>query len=306
MNKFCYKCLNGFLPSEERYHGLHNACFQEWFKLPSFTDFQSLALIPQTHESQTSLATSSLGSINNSFFQGKFKKYSATLDKDDYILKVQQNEYPELPASEYLCNQIAKLLKINVPEFYFIQFQNSLYTFVVKNFMGEIKGGNLIHIYRYLKRPQDFNCQTLLHIIQEKTRRRDYVVQFINMCLFDALIGNHDRHGSNVALIETAKGFILAPVYDNPSYLAIEEDSLLAADHEPSGKIFTQTTNNPTMKDYVFEFEKLGFNNIVNHFRKSVDLKGLFSLISKSFISDNRKDAFVRLITKRHKELCHE
>jgi serine/threonine protein kinase HipA of HipAB toxin-antitoxin module len=53
------------------------------------------------------------------------------------------------------------------------------------------------------------------------------------MCLFDALVGNHDRHGRNIALIETRKGHILSPFYDNPSYIGIEDHNLLLAEHNP-------------------------------------------------------------------------
>ena len=89
--------------------------------------------------------------ITSSFFHGKFRKYSAQLGGKNYLLKVKQEELPELPAMEYLCNQIAKNLGLWVPEHYFIRFQNELDTFACENFMENFPGCDLIHIYRYLK-----------------------------------------------------------------------------------------------------------------------------------------------------------
>ena len=234
LNATCYYCCQNFSPSERiRVHGLHLKCFKKWFNLPHQMNFMDLALRTQDKESHDPLHLSPFHTINMSSFQGKFKKYSATLNKNDYILKVEQPEYPELPATEYLCNEIASALKMKVPEYYLIQFENTLATFVVKNFMQAFPGGDLVHIYRYLKNPKDFNCQILIRIIQEKTGKREDIIHFIQMCLFDSLIGNHDRHGRNLGLIQTNRGLSLAPIYDNPSYLAIEEDFLLDANHEP-------------------------------------------------------------------------
>lgn len=303
---FCYKCLKNFLPAEEKQHGLHPLCFQEWFQIPTVMDFQNLSLKAQDNESHDPLQDLEQQIVNSSFFQGKFKKYSASLNNEEYILKVQELEYPELPATEYLCNQMATLLKIQVPEYHLIQFQNTMNTFVVKNFMHEIQGGNLIHIYHYLKTPSDYNCQTLLNIIIEKTNQRKNVVHFIEMCLFDALIGNNDRHGRNFGLIQTRQGLTLAPIYDNPSYLAIEEDWLLEANHEPKGKISTQTTDNPSMKDYIIEFKRLGFEDVIVHFKKLVNIEKLFFIIDNAYISQKRKEAFKRLMRKRHQEMLNE
>lgn len=308
----CYRCLKELKASEGKSHyGLHLSCFQVWFQgaLPLFESnailpsFRSLMLQPQEDDIYQNIVLSSN-------FLGRYKKYSAVLGKKQYILKVQEKDYPELPATEYLCNQIAELLKIPVPNYYLVRFdqeENNLIAFVVTNFMQDLQGANLKHIYHYLQKlPEDFNCQTILKVIQSNSSKIRDKKTFIEMCLFDALIGNHDRHGRNFGFIETSKGKVLAPVYDNPSYIGIEEETFLKADLEPAGKIATKNTHNPTMKDYILEFRRLGFEKEIVNFRKRVNLEKIYSLVECAFISQNRKDALKQLINKRYRELINE
>lgn len=309
--RHCYRCLKEILPTEQSHYGLHRSCFQVWFQealdpYPFANElpvFQSLVVRSQTNSS------TSTSSVLSSNFQGSYKKYSATLGVKHYILKVEEKKYPELPATEYLCNQIAEFLKIPVPPYYLVQFEdeeNNFISFVTENFMASLPGTNLKHIYHYLdKLPANFNCQTILEVIKDNSTRKKDVKVFIEMCLFDAFIGNHDRHGRNLGFVETSKGKFLAPVYDNPSYIGIEE-LFLKSDLEPKGKIATQRTGEPTMKDYVIEFKRLNFQNVISNFRKRVKLEKIFPLIENAFISTDRKIALKNLVQKRYKELMDE
>ena len=103
------------------------------------------------------------------------------------------------------------------------------------------------------------DCESLVKIIGEKTQRKREQEKFILLTLADSLIGNHDRHGRNLAFIRSAKGIWLSPFYDNPSALALEDPSMLGADLQPRGSIYTKDTDKPTMKDYVLEWNRLGY-----------------------------------------------
>jgi hypothetical protein len=237
------------------------------------------------------------------FFHGKFRKYSASLGDQNYILKVIQKEVPELPRTEFLCNQIARALGLVVPDHFLILFQNQLETFVSTNFMGNRRGSDLVHIYRYLDQPKNYDCEHLFRIIEKEVGRYDALVRFIDLCLFDALIGNNDRHGRNLGLIRTANGNTLAPFYDNPSYFGIEIPELLGAYHEPRGAIATSETKEPIMRDYVKEWLRLGMREQVIDFAKRVDLIEIEKLVLLSFLSFPRKEAMLRLIKRRCKEM---
>jgi hypothetical protein len=297
----CLKCLQPIDTPKTAYYGLHPECFTEWFHAPCPTEFISLQRRSSGSGSQGS---SNLSVQNTSFFHGKFKKYSAELGEESYILKMRQADAAELPEVEYLCNQIGKLLGIPVAEFYYISF-NEEKIFVTKNFIKAGTPTDLQHLYHF--RPDDqHSCKGIIHAIHEKTQSRFDVGVFIKTTLFDALIGNHDRHGRNLGFITTSKGSSLSPIYDNVSGLSLEEGFILKTDFNPTGKISTQNTFEPSMRDYIQEFKKLGFLNEITEFYQAIKLPQLLELIDNSFCSDDMKQAIKKLLTKRFEELKGE
>ncbi len=296
----CFKCSKEIDKGQPAVSGLHENCFMEWFKLKEKVQFTDVAA------KESSTGKEPFLELNGSFFHGKFKKYSAVLDDKSYILKVQEKDFPELPATEYLCNQLAKQLGLWVPNFFLIRFEETIETFVSQNFMPKEPSSNLIHIYHFLNSSEDFNCRSILEIIKTQTQRLEDMQRFIELTLFDALIGNHDRHGRNLAMIQSPKGLHLAPFYDNPSYLGTEIDELLGAQHEPRGQIYTDDSKEPKMRDYVKEWIRLGHQDSVNKFREKIEINTLINLIEGSFMSFKRKEAFKKLLTSRYLELINE
>jgi hypothetical protein len=297
MHTFCCKCFKE-LSVEDSWYGLHKNCFKVWFDIEKASQFLDLVV-----RSQSQAPTENY-MANISFFNGAYRKYSARLGESSFILKVQQNEYPELPATEYLCNQIYESLNITIPNYYLVRFPEDQFCFVTKNFMSGLTSSDLVHIYHFVKNGRNHDCESLVTIIGEQTGRRTEQERFVYLTLADSLIGNHDRHGRNLGFIQSAKGMTLAPFYDNPTALALEEHAMLGADLQPRGSIFTKATDKPTMKDYIHEWNRLGYSDIVDRFRKQYSLTGLQRLIEKSNISEKRQKAILRLIFKRGEELC--
>ena len=222
-----------------------------------------------------------------------------------YILKVREPEAPELPDVEYLCNQIAETLGIPVAKFYFIEFSGER-AFVTRNFVEKKSNANLSHIYHYQQDKLQRDCETLLNIIAEETKRFADIETFISVCLFDSLIGNHDRHGRNLGLLVMPKGTVLSPIYDNPSALGLENGEWLNADFSPKGRIPTKESHEPTSRDYVVEFQRLGYAEQVQAFVKGMNLARINMLVDRSFCSDLMKTAVKKLIQKRAGEMQDE
>ena len=296
----CLKCHYLIDNLDKPHYGLHGQCFRQWFAVSDSVEFISL----QRRSSGGSDLDKRVASQNTSFFHGTFKKYSANLDGHSYILKMRQDEAPELPEVECLCNEIGELLNVPVAEFYLIDF-NGDRTFVTKNFIKPGVPTDLQHIYHFRAHDQH-SCEGIIQAIAEKTQSRYDVTVFIRVLLFDALIGNHDRHGRNLAFVVTAKGASLSPIYDNVSYLSLEQGPMLKADFNPTGKVSTSLTHEPSMKDYVQELIRLGYRAEVLRFHKSIKLSKLYQLIDDSFCSLLMKDAIKALVSKRFKELENE
>ncbi|HSX04664.1 MAG TPA: HipA domain-containing protein [Rhabdochlamydiaceae bacterium] len=169
--------------------------------------------------------------------------------------------------------------------------------------MSDLSSSTLDHIYHFVVDGKKHDCESLIEIIGEKTQRKREQERFVFLTLADSLIGNHDRHGRNLAFIRSAKGIWLSPFYDNPSALALEDPSILGADLQPRGSIFTKDSDKPTIKDYVLEWNRLGYSHVIQSFKKKLHLETIETLIEKSHISEKRKKALFHLISKRSEEL---
>lgn len=295
------KCLKCLLPLEilTASYGLHQECFATWFEVSPAAQFTSL-----TRKSVTTSDLLSSNQQNTSFFHGKFKKYSAQLEGSSYILKMREPEAPELPEVEYLCNQIGKMLGIPVADFYIIDFEEDI-VFVTKNFIKATTPTDLQHIYHF-RADHEHSCEGLIHIVAEKTKRPYDVKILINTILFDALIGNHDRHGRNLAFVINSNNISLSPIYDNVSYLSLEKGNMLRADFNPTGKISTQVTFEPSMRDYVIELKRLGYHEDVAAFYSNIKWPQITQIIENSFCSDLMRKAIMGLIQKRFEEIKDE
>ncbi len=296
----CLKCLHP-LGKEPACYGLHPACFTSWFKVPSDSIFTNLS----RQSSDSSAASIESDTENNSFFLGTFKKYSATLGEHAFILKMRQPEAPELPEVEYLCNQIGVTLNIPVADFFIINFNDDR-VFVTKNFTQEGETlKDLQHIYHFRKNTEH-SCKNLIAVIKKQTHKSHDVNTFIKTILFDALIGNHDRHGRNLGFLISAHERTLSPIYDNVSYLSLEAGNMLKADFNPTGRIATEHTHNPSMTDYVRDLHNLGFDAVIHQFYNKINLKKINTLIQQSFCSPLMQQALQTLFLKRYQEFKNE
>lgn len=278
----CFKCRR--VMTESAKHGLHPSCFKEWFHLADEKDdFENINPHPVSSPK------------NTTFFHGKFKKYSGSLAHKEYILKFSHNDCPELPKTEYLCNEIGTFLGMPIPDFYLIAYSGED-CFLTYNFMQDHQASDLKHIYHFLNDSTDYNIENIIDVIKMRTGRLKEIIYFINICLFDALIGNNDRHGRNLGFISNANGFTLSPCYDNPSYFAMVEENLLGSSFRLSGAIKTRSSDRPSTADYVAEFIRLGYRDSVAAFSQKIKMDAIEALINNSFISEKRKQAFIKYI----------
>ena len=285
----CLKCKKNI--EKDRIYGLHYKCFLDWFELDQSLKFSDLN--PKNHTNYSGHITKA----KDSFYHGQYRKYSAKLNSIQYILKIQESKYPDLPGMEYLCNRIAELLGIEVPKYYLIRYpkEESL-TFVTRNFIQDYSSATLNHIYKFLpKGSKNYTCENIIKVIEKETQSLRDIEKFVKISLFDSLIGNNDRHGRNLGIIDLGSKKKLAPTYDNPSYFGTEEDSILKSDLNPSGSIWTSQTKEPKLVDYIQEFKRLKYEQTCSNFIKKIikTYPLILEEIKAAEISQNRKQAFI-------------
>lgn len=297
----CLRCNQPLLSSQVHY-GQHIKCFREIFSVAEISEFHSLA----RKESSGSEEKKNLLPHLTSYFAGNYKKYEGKLGESSYILKFSKPEYPELAPVEYVCNKLAYYCGIPTPKpFTLIAMADSELAFISRNFMHALKThSTLVHIYRYLKEgSENYNVEIISNAIYHETKSSQDVEIFFKLLLFDALIGNHDRHGSNLAIIETAQEKRLAPIYDNPSYLGLESGGMLKAHFSPKGKIWTAGSKEPGMKEYLDELLRLDALEVAMDFFDALPIERLRLTINEAVcLSESMKNALLKLINERYSE----
>lgn len=108
----CFKCKN--IIKSDAIYGLHQDCFTAWFGLPASTKFRNIDPKHTSAGSRSHPIASSKIKKKDTFFHGRYLKYSASLGNVSYILKI--NEFDRLGYQEIadqFCKQtISKANKI--------------------------------------------------------------------------------------------------------------------------------------------------------------------------------------------------
>ena len=293
----CLHC-NKQINTLSNHYGLHPHCFDEIFQCTTANNFSNLS-----ERQFSSDRTTETNIYLSSYFAGNYRKYDASLNTHRYILKFQETNMPHLVTVEFIINKLAKQFNLPIPEpFAIIKINNEL-SFVEKNFLDNKKNThhNLIHIYHYLKKgEQHYTVSNIYNAILNETQSYKDCEIFLETLLFDALIGNDDRHGRNLAILQTSKEKKLSPIYDNVSALGRESGEWLKAHWNPTGKILTKFSSKPSIADYVKEIKKLGHANTLDSFYTKLLRVNTTEIInSTSHLHLEMKQALIKLIDEK-------
>lgn len=249
--------------------------------------------------------------------QGVQPKLSAKLNVKDevfdivdrggtYILKPQNNFYPELPENESLTMKLAELAGIEVPLSGMIYSLEGKLTYFIKRFdrYGRNKKLSLEDFAQLSGKSRetkyDYSMEKLVNLIDTFcTFPAIEKVKLFRLTIFNFLIGNEDMHLKNFSLITRDNKVELSPAYDllNTTIVvprAQEEIALPIA-----GK--KRNLNAKILIDY-FAKERLKLNdNIINQTLEQIKLQfdNWESLIKISFLSNEMKEKYWELMKKK-------
>lgn len=223
-----------------------------------------------------------------------------------YIIKPQHHTYPQLPENEDLTMKMASNCGIQAPAHGMIFSKDGSLSYFIKRFdrKGKNKKNPLEDFAQLAEEKREtkynYSIEKLIKLLDayctfpqiEKSR-------FFKRFLFNYLTGNEDMHLKNYSLITTDDKIELSPAYDflNTSIVLgkdIEETAL-------SLKGKKKKLDRKILIDYLAK-ERLSLSNKLIE-KTLIELKDAFpiwfELIKKSFLDQDKKDAYAELLETR-------
>lgn len=145
-----------------------------------------------------------------------------------HILKPGIERFKDSVYNEIFCMKLAKFINIDVPEVS-LHFVENIPCFLVERFDRKIDAtGNITRIhqedfcqafgiipnFKYQREGGPDIAKCLELIAQNFARPADDQIKFLNIIIFNYLIGNSDAHGKNFSLLYIGNKPELAPAYD--------------------------------------------------------------------------------------------
>jgi len=224
----------------------------------------------------------------------------------EYILKPQNNFYPEMPENESLTMKMAELIGIEVPLSGMIYSSDGKFTYFIKRFdrYGRNKKLSVEDFAQLAGKSRetkyDYSMEKLVTLIETFcTFPAIEKVKLFRLTIFNFLVGNEDMHLKNFSLITRDNKVELSPAYDLLNTTIVvprtqEEIALPIAGKKRnlSAKILT---------DY-FAKERMKLNDtIISQVLNKINLEfgNWENLIKISFLSNDMKEKYLELMEKR-------
>lgn len=226
----------------------------------------------------------------------------------NYIIKPQNDIFPELPENEDVTMKMAKVYGLEVPFHGLVYSKDGSLSYFIKRFDRYSKGkkyatedfAQLTGNSRDTK--YDYTMEKLIGVIDQYcTFPSIEKADFFKRVLFCFITGNEDMHLKNFSVITKAGKTTLAPVYDflNSSISIKNPQEELALSLKGKKSNFKSTE----LIDY-FAKERLELNDktinaILSNMNKS--LSKWTEFVEISFLSDSMKEKYLKLMDNRIK-----
>ena len=226
-----------------------------------------------------------------------------------YILKPQSKEFECLPESEWLGMLMAKESGISTVPFALLNHQGQ-YAYITKRIdrLSGAKGTFRLAAEDFCQLDQRASadkykgsCERCVKIIERFSSfpHLDKAELFFRL-VFCFVIGNSDMHLKNFSLIETkdrSGKFSLSPAYG-----LLPVNVLMAEDEEEFALPMNGKKNNLRRKDFLLFGEScsLSKSSCEKMIRKILSMEETYlSMVKDSFLNDDLKESFSKLIKKR-------
>jgi serine/threonine-protein kinase HipA len=303
------KCLICYEKSDEIYH---EGCMINTFgkKITPIVDIDN-ELLEKLAKNQLNKKLAIAGvqkklSLDLIDENGKTSRMTFTDLWGKFIFKP-KGEPPHLPENEHLCLKLAESAKIQVEKGALIPTNSGELGFIAMRFDRDI--------YHHEYHQEDF-CQILNKetfkkyngsleqvgkvLKQQSDFPGDNLYRLYELTIFNFIIGNVDAHLKNISLVyenESGMKTLLSPGYD-----LISTDLYIQDDNEESALAINGKKNKLSDLDFLVLAKSFGISikvheKIISHFQKL--LPSWDKIIDKSFLEENKKTEFKKLIRKK-------
>lgn len=202
--------------------------------------------------------------------RGKRKKRLVLLPNGkSAILKIRDRTNKSEECSEKIASELAKILKYNCAQIELAKTNNgqkaclSILFTDTKNNISLIEAGDILPI----QSKKDYKIRAILELLEENGA--EILNGFIKQMIFDALIGEQDRHWQNWGFILKDRTKTFAPFYDNSDSLMSEycnrDSDLCKFDKDKSSPQFESYINRSRMAIYNKEGKRFKSFEMINY-----------------------------------------
>lgn len=224
----------------------------------------------------------------------------------NYIIKPQNDIFPELPENEDVTMKMAKVYGLEVPFHGLVYSKDGSLSYFIKRFDRYSKGkkyatedfAQLTGNSRDTK--YDYTMEKLIKVIDEYcTFPAIEKADFFKRVLFCFITGNEDMHLKNFSVITKAGKTTLAPVYDflNSSISIKNPEEELALSLKGKKSNFKSTELTDYFAKERLELNDKTINAILSDMNKS--LSKWTEFVEISFLSDSMKEKYLKLMGNR-------
>jgi serine/threonine-protein kinase HipA len=303
---YCYKILN---ENEIDYHSKCAKAFFGYSRAPilPYKLYEMEQLAKEAAELSITVPGAqpklSLGWIKKELrngHQGRLTIMDAL--EGQYILKPQNAAYAQMPENEHLSMKLAALFKLDIVPVNMIRLASGELCFITKRIDRNSDGtkNHMIDFLQILELTDKYmgNTETLGKTIGELSANTLLdKLRFFEAAVFNYVIGNNDMHLKNYSMLLTDIGWVLAPFYD-----LLNVKLVLPKDKEDFALMLGGKKENFN-KGY---FDRFGSALKLNEKQINAVYKRLekwlpkaILLIDNSFLNEQRKSDYKKLITKR-------
>ncbi len=222
-----------------------------------------------------------------------------------YILKPESQEYDSLPEAEFLVMKMAEASKIKTVPCTLIK-SGKRYSYITRRI--DRPGNGILAMEDFCQlsgrvtadkyKSSYENCGKVIKSFSKNVGLD--LADFYYRVLFCFATGNSDMHLKNFSLIEDRPG---SRVYGlSPAYDLLPVNIIVPTDKEQMALTVNGKKRNIRKKDFLLLAQNIGVNekSALNLMKKIVSLKeGYLQMIEKSYLSEDMKEAFMELLSKR-------